>query len=745
MASKFYAHSVEGRPPDEWEPLADHLIAVGDHAAMLADAFGCGTFGKTLGLLHDIGKIDPDFQERRLHNLPVRVDHSTAGAILAMEKYGPVFGKAMAFIIAGHHAGLANGLRSGVTSSLKDRLDKRISPAIPDELGITLPPPAAFSQPFPMKRDGFSFEFSMPFMTRMLFSALVDADFLETEKFYAPGKFNRGCPVTIGEILDNFRSHLAAVATKASDTPINALRAEVLNAAIDAATLAPGMYSLTVPTGGGKTLTSGAFAQEHAAHHGLRRVIYVIPYTSIIEQTAGVLRDAIGIDDAILEHHSAFDSEKAIRGSWSGAKKLRLDAQNWDRPIVVTTAVQFFESLFAARPSRCRKLHNIANSVIVVDEAQTMPIKFLRPCVEALRELVRGYGCSVVMCTATQPALLAEDGFPNGLENVVEIAPNPPELYQRLKRVHVHHDDKPMADDALAARLAEAEQVMCIVNNRRHARELYGMIADQPGARHLSTWMCAAHRRDVLARVRGELNAGVPVTLIATSLVEAGVDISFPTVWRAIAGLDSVIQAAGRCNRNGEDRNGGNVYVFHPDETVDGRNPPPELRQYADVAVSVLRRHAADPISLDAIRGYFTNLYWRKGPNDLDSAMVGEDPGAVRGILRALAEHASGGDYPFADIADAFRIISTHDVPIIVPYGDVLMVLAELEAAKVVGGIARKLQQYVVQMPPKARDKLADEGKARVIRQEEFADQFVVLTDRSLYREDVGLTLRAVD
>ena len=764
MTSKFYAHSFDDEGPEGWDPLPDHSIATGNHAARLADVFGCGTFCKATGLLHDIGKTPPEFQELRLYGKPIRFDHSTAGAIAAMEKYGPysqIFGKAMAFIIAGHHAGLANGLRSGVISSLKDRLSKPIRPTNPNDLGIVLPEPSEFGQPFPMKHAGFSYEFSMPFMTRMMFSCLVDADFLETEKFYAKKKkwkVERGCNTTISEILEKFRSHMAGVMADASEngvTPLNELRAEVLNSAIDAARMALGMYLLTVPTGGGKTFASFAFALEHAVRHGLRRVICVIPYTSIIEQTADVLRGAIRSDDAILEHHSAFSDDIRIRAShgrvdrngrdeWSGAKKLRLDSQNWDRPIVVTTAVQFFESLFDNRPSRCRKLHNIANSVIVVDEAQTMPIKFLRPCVEALKELVRGYGCSVVLCTATQPALLAKDGFPNGLENVVEIAPNPPELYRRLKRVNVHYDEKPIADDALAGRLAESEKVMCIVNTRRHARDLYGMIAHLPGARHLSTWMCAAHRRDVLARIKVDL-ATLPVRLISTSLVEAGVDIDFPTVWRAIAGLDSIIQAAGRCNREGKDQNGGNVYVFHPDQTVDGRAPPPETIQYAETAASVLRRHAADPISLDAVKEYFTQLYWKKGASDLDSAMVGEKPNAVPGILRALAEHAHEGDYPYADIADAFRFIPTRDVPIIVPYGNVDAVLKELESAKFVGGISRKLQQFIVQVPPKARDKMVAEGKARVIRQEEFGDQFVVLTQADMYLEDAGLVLDVMD
>ncbi|WP_437374622.1 CRISPR-associated helicase/endonuclease Cas3 [Inquilinus limosus] len=314
--------------------------------------------------------------------------------------------------------------------------------------------------------------------------------------------------------------------------------------------------TLTVPTGGGKTLASLSFALEHAVRHGLRRVIYVIPYTSIIEQTAQVFRQALGSEDDILEHHASFDWERARRTrpddeAPDALAKLQRAAENWDVPVVVTTAVQFFESLFADRPSRCRKLHNIAGSVVVLDEAQTMPVHLLRPCMAAIDELARHYGASVVLCTATQPALRAVDGFENGgfaIDDERELAPDPQDLYRRLKRVAVERLPGPVDDAAIARRFAEQPQMLCIVNRRAHAQRLFAAIRDLPGAVHLSTLMCPLHRRQVLAGLRDRLRQRLPVRLVATSLIEAGVDIDFPEVWRAAAGIDSI--AHGGVDRN---------------------------------------------------------------------------------------------------------------------------------------------------------------------------------------------------
>lgn len=445
----------------------------------------------------------------------------------------------------------------------------------------------------------------------MLFSCLVDADYLDTEAFFdraGNGRLRRSGELpSLAALRDRLDAKLAGFRV---DKPVNERRAEILQTVRQHATLPPQIFSLTVPTGGGKTLASMAFALDHAIAHGLRRVIYVIPFTSIVEQTAAVFRDAFGDlgDAAVLEHHSAFADDKTTKPE--AREKLKLAMENWDAPVVVTTAVQFFESLFADRPSRCRKLHNIAGSVVIFDEAQTLPLPVLRPCVAALDELARNYRTSVVLCTATQPALKAPD-LKGGFASVCELAPDPKRLADQLKRVRIRHIGT-AGDELLAQMIAERPQVLCIVNNRRHARVLFEAIADRPGARHLSTLMCAKHRSKVLAEVRQALKEGEPCRLVATSLIEAGVDVDFPTVLRAEAGLDSIAQAAGRCNREGSrPLADSEVLIFASD---DQWVPPPELQQFAAAAREILRHHGDDLLAPEAIDGYFRLLYWQKGP-----------------------------------------------------------------------------------------------------------------------------------
>ncbi len=748
-----YAHSVPGQDETFWEPLGLHLTKVGERAGRFAEPFGGRELARAMGALHDIGKVVEAFQAYIRGQGP-SVDHSTAGAVLAERRYPAPFGRMMAYGIAGHHAGLANGaVAGGGLSSLKDRLAAGAATPLPagcltPDLDIA---PSAVALAGPVLSAGFTHEFSVPFLMRMLFSCLIDADRLETEQFYAEQRgetVERGCALTVADLRDRLNAHLAQFDGRSG--AVDALRAEVLAAVRARAGDEPGLFSLTVPTGGGKTLSSLAFALDHAVRHGLRRVIYVIPFTSVVEQTAAVFREALGSDDAVLEHHSGFDFGAATGGApddegLDGARKLRLAAENWDRPVIVTTAVQFFESLFSNHPSACRKLHAIAGSVVILDEAQTLPLPMLRPCLETLRELARGYRSSVVLCTATQPAVTVEAGFKSGLDKVRELAPNPPDLYRRLKRVTVSAIAEPLSDAALADRLLAEPQALCIVNSRRHARDLLRQIAVADGARHLSTCLCAKHRRAELAAIRQDIKDGKTVRLVSTSLVEAGVDFSFPVVYRAMAGLDSIAQAAGRCNRNGELPELGRVFVFNsPDE--EGHRPPAELALFAQTAASVLRAHD-DPLALDTLRAYFQRVYWLRGDEDLDAALVGEGAGAIRGILTALRRHRSRHDFPFADIAKAFRIIESPLVPVIVPYqpvGEPDAVPRLLDAlrhapAEKTGGIARALQPYLVQVPRSARATLLKAGAAECVRSGEFGDQFVALVNTDLYHPDVGL------
>jgi CRISPR-associated endonuclease/helicase Cas3 len=712
-----FAHS-HGDNTSEWERLEDHLKAVSGMAGKNATDFGAGRIAEITGWLHDLGKVKPAFQDK-LRGVQSNVSHSGEGAHYALANFG-LPGKLIAFCIAGHHSGLPNGIDRAAgrpATPLVERLNQAEHVRLPN--GVTLPAPV---MPSPLAGISTKAFFEMQFFTRMLFSALVDADFIETERFYSPDA-PRGARTDLETLRAALATRLAKFGTPV--TPVNRLRAEVLEAAGEAAFQPPGLFTLTVPTGGGKTLASLRFALDHAQAHGLRRVIYVAPFTAIIEQTAEVFRDALEDRDAVLEHHSSFDAADTFADE-TQAERMKLAAQNWDRRVVVTTAVQFFESLFANRTQKCRKLHNIARSVIVLDEAQTLPVNYLRPCLAAIKELARGYGCSVVLCTATQPAIRDADGLrvdeaiPAG--ETREIAPDPPELYRRLKRVEARFIGS-LANDDLVVRVA-GRKALVIVNNKRQARAIYDLLG-KDNALHLSTNMTAAHRRDVLARVR----EGFVGPVISTALVEAGVDLDFPEVWRAVSGLDSIVQAAGRCNRNGTMARLGQIHVFEPE---DGFPPPPELQQNAEIARDILRAHAEDPLSPEAVRAYFMRLYWDRDA-DLDS----------RGIMRRIKETGNRLDFPFADIAHDFRLIEEITRPLIIGVGDYGLDDAArrmLEHGKYAGAIARAVQRYTVSVSPRVRDELVRVGAAHVVRPEEFEDQFVVLDNARLYDEAAGFS-----
>nr|WP_284500113.1 CRISPR-associated helicase Cas3' [Microbulbifer sp. GX H0434] len=720
----FYAHSTERSDKADWQSLADHLSAVGELAAQKAAVFGGQDLARVEGLLHDLGKYTDEFQQR-LEGSSQRVDHATHGAVMAVERYGPL-GHLLAYAIAGHHAGLANGRDSGERTSLKDRLRKELPQLLPHwereiELLQALTPPAGFR---PATERG---AFQLAFLGRMLFSCLVDADYLDTEAFYLrkdkglEGRDQRFPSLpALRERLDHYLGRFTA------DSKVNRIRAGILQHVRERAGLEPGLFSLNVPTGGGKTLATLAFALDHAIAHGLRRVIVVIPFTSIVEQNAAVFREALGElgEAAVLEHHSAFVDDDKSSGTRESRDKLRLAMENWEAPIVVTTSVQLFESLYANRGSRCRKLHNIAGSVVVLDEAQTLPLKLLMPCVAAMDELALNYRTSLVLCTATQPALKKDEGFANGLENVCELAPEPEDLQRQLERVRVEYRG-PLTDEELVAELAGSEQVLCIVNSRRHARSLYQSISHLPGARHLTTLMCARHRSAALKAIRQRLQNGEPCRLIATSLIEAGVDVDFPTVYRAEAGLDSVTQAAGRCNREGKRPLAqSNVYVF---AVASDWPTPPDVEQFAGAARSVFRRYE-NPLSLAAIRDYFRELYWIKGKEQLGADMLKMvEEGRLEGI-------------PYEKLAKEFRMIDSAMLPVIIPYDEEAQkALRQLQWAESCGGLARRLQPYLVQLPERALRALRETGAVQPVRPELFGEQFMELVNGDLYHDEYGL------
>jgi CRISPR-associated endonuclease/helicase Cas3 len=527
------------------------------------------------GLWHDLGKYRTAFQ-RYLRTAsgynpnahieetaPGRVDHSTAGALYAEQTLGRT-GRVLAYLIAGHHAGLPDYETADTgRAALKSRLQEgRVKGYLDETLRAVIPADILAPQPLSSRpigdRDGFHL------WVRLLFSCLTDADFLDTERFMTPTQVALRVDFPhVETLLTQFKVSMDTLLANRVPTPVDTIRQQVLHHCQAAAAQVPGLFSLTVPTGGGKTLSSLAFALEHAVRYGKQRVIYAIPYTSIIEQTAEVFRDIFGpLGDVVIEHHSQAEVDPQQETA-----KSRLACENWDAPLIVTTNVQLFESLYAARPSRCRKLHNIVDSVVILDEAQLLPPEYLKTLCQTIKLLTEYYGVTFVFCTATQPELGSRQHLGkifHGLDNIREIMPAPGALYHALRRVQVTLPSMPIQPQTwaeIATELSEHAQVLCIVNGaRRDARELWYLMP--PDTYHLSALMCGEHRSDKLKEIRAKLDRNEPVRVISTPLVEAGVDVDFPVVYRALSGLDSIAQAAGRCNRHGKLPHLGQVKVF---------------------------------------------------------------------------------------------------------------------------------------------------------------------------------------
>ena len=693
MDDNYYAHTLPGCPEEEWQGLFHHLKSVSRRAADSGAWFDASDWARVAGLWHDLGKYSDAFQDYLRaasladpHNADTaaRTDHSTAGAQHAAENI-EVLGHLLAYPIAGHHSGLLDGRGAG--ACLEARLRKTVEPWSRRAPVNLLAPPDLSLPDFVAAALGRRDPCSIGFFVRMIFSCLVDADFLDTEQFMNPAqaKARPSWPADVLERMEGaLTRHIGALDSESS--PVNIERAKVRQDCLVAAEQTPGLFSMTVPTGGGKTLSSLAFALRHAQLHRLRRVIYVIPFTSIIEQTADVFRAAMRsledqVPDPVIEHHSNLDVEKETVSS-------RLAAENWDAPLVVTTSVQFYESLFAAQASRCRKLHNLAKAVIILDEVQTLPVDYLDPCLQAVRELATNYGATVVLCTATQPALQRRDDFPIGLDQVREIVPDHAALYERLKRVTVEDLGK-VDDSSLSQQLARVRQVLCIVNTRRHARQLFEIIgAAEDGHFHLSALMCPEHRTQVLTQIRDELTAGRTCRVISTQLVEAGVDLDFPVVYRSLAGVDSIAQAAGRCNRNGQSRRG-RMLVFRSEH----RDAERFVAETANCASQVLPLHD-DPLSLEAVEHYFRLYYWEQSTR-----------WDAQAILREFHLNHQDRSLPFlfgfSTVADRFKLIEDRGKPVIVPWGEKGRArCAQLRYSREPSShLLRQLQRYTVQVP----------------------------------------------
>ena len=648
------------------QPLEEHLRHTAEAAGAFAAPFfaGAAAWGYALGLGHDLGKASAPAQRRILADGP-RVDHTTAGAQLYYRQDASL-GFIMAHCIAGHHTGLqdtgdasAPAEGRGLLSRMKRPIDERWpnQPGmIPDyrslELDLPIPPPGKI-------RSRMGDCFSLAFLIRMLYSCLVDADYLDTETFMTGGGAKRGGFADLGTLFARF-----CRATEDYHRPnkdLDRLRCWLLENCLDKATLPPGLFTLTVPTGGGKTAASLGFALRHALEQGKRRVIYVTPHTSIIDEHAERFSQWLGREN-LVEHHgmARYDDEEERPvgpeddGEDRDRSARRLATENWDTPVILTTTAQFFESLFGARASQCRKLHNIANSVVIFDEVQMIPPPVLKPCVRAIEELVKQYGCTAVLCTATQPAL--DKLFRRGRYRlgVTELSEDIPALYEKLLRVRCRWLGQ-MDDGPLAQRLLAHEQALCIVNNRRHALELYELLGRGEGCYHLTTLMHPQHRKRVLDEIQGRLAAGRTCRVVSSSLVEAGVDLDFPAVYRANADLDSLIQAAGRCNREGTRPLAESwLYVFDPQQ---GHGVPGRVqrREGATASMQHKLREALNTMAPAAIRQYFNQLYLLEGEG-LDKLRV----------LDMLDEPYTR----FEEVAERFRHIDSPAVPVFVPLGE---------------------------------------------------------------------------
>ena len=678
----YYGHSRNAA--GHRQGLPEHIHAVAELAASFADAFGSGPLAYQVGLWHDLGKFNPAFQEYLLaceadpgakgHG----PDHKAAGAQMAAQRLGPT-----AQLIQGHHGGLRS--KTDLQQWLAER---RKDPALTAALDIAqsvlpeLQPPARVVPPAYVRQP-----LEAELFLRMVFSALVDADYLDTEAHFTPSRTaGRGSQVTLATLWERFERAQGRLVSGCTPV-VQEARTAIYEACLEAATQPPGLFRLTVPTGGGKTRSGLAFALRHALRHGHRRVITVVPFISITEQTAAVYRECLEGDESgaaaapvVLEHHSGVDEAEHADDDFHARQVWRrLGAENWDAPVIVTTGVQFFESLFARSTSRCRKLHRLAGSVIILDEVQTLPPRLLTPILDALNQLCQNYGATVVLSTATQPAFSCIPVFARTPAR--EIVPRPERFFQSLRRVRYEWRLDPALEWAeVAALVGAAPSALVVVNTKKDALALLDAL-DDPEALHLSTLLCGAHRGQVIRLVKARLAAGLPCRVVSTQVVEAGVDLDFPLVLRALGPLDSIIQAAGRCNREGR-LSYGRVIVFRP---ADGGIPPGSYRTATGVTAGLLARGPADLDDPAVAAQYFQNLF---GLLDKDA--------------QEIQKYRAAFDYP--EVAARFRMIAEETESVVITsYGDeeqqaiVHAALARLRAGTPdTRRVLRQLQPYIV-------------------------------------------------
>lgn len=733
MKIEYVAH-VKQQTDGGWDThlLDEHLYAVADLAEKFAQSFDSKDWAYLAGLWHDLGKYRPAFQAHIRKSSGYEPDahitsekssntsHASTGAVYALEKLG-IIGKLIAYAIAGHHAGLpdfevdkAKGRAlKEIISKDKRLLQEALAEIIPETIlnrESPLLPPFVTSDPE-----------KLHIWIRMLFSCLVDADFLDTERFMSPEKGdNRGQHTGMKEMLSCFNEYMERFQKLQREGPVNSIRARILDICREKANGKPGIYTLTVPTGGGKTLSSLAFALEHAVKHDKRRIIYAIPYTSIIEQTAEVFRGVFEpLGEVLIEHHSNTEpDEHEKETSWS-----RLAVENWDAPLIVTTTVQLFESLYAARTSRCRKLHNLVNSVIVIDEIQLLPPEQLNPIRHIVQSLSQHYGVTFIMSTATPTGFEAQTSpfgkrLLDGIKSQ-ELVDEPEQYYRQLERVNFKlpedFNQKQSWDD-VSSELKKCDSVLAVVNTRKDAKELWEKMPE--GTFHLSALMCAQHRSEVIGKIKYQLEHGQSTRVISTQLVEAGVDLDFPVVYRALAGLDSIVQAAGRCNREGRLDKGKVVVFVSPHEPPQGL-----LTQARNASVSLLFGCHGDIQNPEIFKRYFDKLYAEVKNHDKNN------------VLKKLQQTADELKIQFRTAAERFKMIDDKDtVSVLVRYGDNDSLLGTLAQGEPDRWLLRKLQRYTVTLYKYQFEKMLYRGEI-----EEICKGFYGQSGSGVYHCKLGL------
>ena len=714
----------------EIQLLRDHARNTAALSAEFAKIFGAEEATYVCGLSHDLGKYSLEFYTR-IEEDGKKCDHATAGAQRLFASDAGV-GNLLGYVIMGHHGGMpdyGSKTDTGGTGTFCGRLHKDV----PDYSAYSL----EFSEeefsinslpPIDMTVDT---GYKTAFMVRMIYSCLVDADYLDTEFFMKQGEVKRDVYYDFVKMKEQLDTRIAEF-TQVSK--VNEIRKKILNDCIHAALGKPGTYRLTVPTGGGKTIASVAFAIRHLLHNQehLRRIIYVIPYCSIIEQNAGVFADIFG-EEMVLEHHSNydFDSEESDIND-----KKKLACENWDMPLIVTTNLQFFESLYSNKPSKCRKLHNIAGSIIIFDEVQAIPTNYVKPCIRAIQELVDNYHCSAVLCSATQPEW--DNLFTERLKPT-EICSNVKETFDSLKRTRLINLSEIITQELLSG-IINSHQALVILNTKKQTKRIYELVKKvrPEGVYHLSTYMCPENRREVMQEIRKRLDPEVdlPCIVISTNLIEAGVDLDFPKVYRELAGLDSIIQAAGRANREGR-RDIGEVYVFSFVEAEYRLKANTAFGYYLKACsdnAKIIMENYEDVFSPPAIKEYYERVYRDLGEEAQDGDSI------LSFIDRFYAESDSMPfHFQFRELARRFKLMEDDNCSVIIPYHD--EVISKLEELKQDFYIPtkedmRKMQKYTVNIRQYEYQEMLE--KSRITQ---IADHVGILNEVREYKKDTGLEI----